>query len=87
MFKGPDVCEDFDPTAQIVLHCGDTPDFLETVPNETAKLIITSFVFQKLTATDFSLVLKATICFSTKTKTSSSAKLKMRLSFCLLKTF
>lgn len=42
MFKGPDVCEDFDPTAQIVLHCGDTLDFLETVPNETAKLIITS---------------------------------------------
>lgn len=42
MFKGPDVYEDFDPTAQIVLHCGDTLDFLETVPNETAKLIITS---------------------------------------------
>jgi DNA modification methylase len=42
MFTGPEVYEDFDPAAQIVLHCGDTLDFLETVPNETAKLIITS---------------------------------------------
>jgi DNA modification methylase len=42
MFTGPEVYEDFDPAVQIVLHCGDTLDFLETVPNETAKLIITS---------------------------------------------
>ncbi|MBU2447563.1 MAG: site-specific DNA-methyltransferase [Bacteroidetes bacterium] len=42
MFKGPEVHSDFDPTAQIILHCGDTLNFLETVPNDTAKLIITS---------------------------------------------
>lgn len=42
MFKGPEVQNDFDLTAQVVLHCGDTLAFLETVPNDIAKLIITS---------------------------------------------
>jgi len=42
MFKGPEVHDYFDSTAQVVLHCGDTLDFLETVQNEIAKLIITS---------------------------------------------
>jgi len=42
MFKGPAVSEDFDSSAQIVLHCGDVLDFLRTVPDETSKLIITS---------------------------------------------
>ncbi|MGD0590818.1 MAG: site-specific DNA-methyltransferase [Bacteroidota bacterium] len=42
IFKGPEVQNDFDSNAQIVLHCGDTLDFLETIPNDTAKLIITS---------------------------------------------
>jgi len=42
MFKGPEVQNDFDSLAQIILHCGDTLDFLVTVPNDTAKLIITS---------------------------------------------
>jgi adenine-specific DNA-methyltransferase len=42
IFKGPEVQNEFDSHAKIVLHCGDTLDFLETVPNDTAKLIITS---------------------------------------------
>lgn len=42
MFKGPPVSENFQPAAEIVLHCGDVLDFLETVPDETAKLIVTS---------------------------------------------
>ena len=42
MFKGPNVYNDFDSSARIVLHCGDALHFLETIPNETAKLIITS---------------------------------------------
>jgi len=42
MFKGPEIQNDFDPIARIVLHCGDTLNFLETVPNDTVKLIITS---------------------------------------------
>ncbi len=42
MFEGPEVHENFDVSAQIVLRCADTLNFLETVPNNTAKLIITS---------------------------------------------
>ncbi len=42
IFKGPEIYDHFDVSAQIVLHCGDTLDFLNTIPNETAKLIITS---------------------------------------------
>jgi adenine-specific DNA-methyltransferase len=42
MFKGPEVYNDFDALAQIVLHCGDTLDFIQTIPNDTVKLIITS---------------------------------------------
>jgi DNA modification methylase len=32
----------FDPDNRIVLHCGDTYEFLQSLPDETAKLIITS---------------------------------------------
>lgn len=42
MFQGPEVREYFDLSARIVLHCGETLEFLETVSNDTAKLIITS---------------------------------------------
>lgn len=42
IFKGPEVLDSFDPTAQLILHCGDTLEFLPTIPNDTAKLIITS---------------------------------------------
>ena len=42
MFKGPAVSEHFEPAAEIVLYCGDVLDFLETVPDEAAKLIVTS---------------------------------------------
>lgn len=42
MFKGPEVHDNFDVSAQVVLNCSDTLDFLETIPNETMKLIITS---------------------------------------------
>lgn len=42
MFKGPEIVENFDPTSQTVLYCGDTLEFLQKVPNDTAKLIITS---------------------------------------------
>ncbi|MDI6766907.1 MAG: site-specific DNA-methyltransferase [Bacteroidota bacterium] len=42
MFTGPEVYKNFDASARIVLYCGDTLDFLKTIPNDTAKLIITS---------------------------------------------
>jgi adenine-specific DNA-methyltransferase len=42
MFTGPEVYKNFDTSARIVLYCGDTLDFLKTIPNDTAKLIITS---------------------------------------------
>ncbi len=42
MFRGPEVRNEFDTSAEIILHCGDTLEFLSTVPNDTAKLIITS---------------------------------------------
>jgi len=42
MFKGPEIVENFDPASQIVLHCGDALEFLQKVPNNIAKLIITS---------------------------------------------
>lgn len=42
MFKGPAIFDQFDPASQVVLHCGDTLEFLQTVPNDTGKLIITS---------------------------------------------
>lgn len=42
MFKGPEIHDKFDPLSQVILHCGDTLEFLQTVPDDTAKLIITS---------------------------------------------
>lgn len=42
MFTGPEVYKNFDASARIVLYCGDTLDFLKTIPDDTAKLIITS---------------------------------------------
>lgn len=42
MFQSPEVHENFDPFAQIILHYGETLEFLETVPNDIVKLIITS---------------------------------------------
>jgi len=42
LFKGPGVVDHFAEAHRIVLRCGDTLQFLQTVPDETAKLIITS---------------------------------------------
>src|SRR3989338_2526074 len=42
LFKGPKIGEHFDQQHSIVLHYGDTLDFLKPEPAETAKLIITS---------------------------------------------
>ena len=42
LFKRPEISEQFDPDRKIVLHCGDTSKFIETIPDKTIKLIITS---------------------------------------------
>jgi adenine-specific DNA-methyltransferase len=42
LFKSPEVFEHFDSVHDIVLRCGDTLDFLKTLPNSICKLIITS---------------------------------------------
>jgi len=42
LFNGPEIGEHFDQQHSIVLHYGDTLNFLKTVPAETVKLIITS---------------------------------------------
>ncbi len=42
LFKSPKIVDSFDNIHRIVLHCGDTLEFLQTLPDETAKLIITS---------------------------------------------
>lgn len=42
LFKSPKVIDHFDAESSIILHCGDTFDFIKTLPGETAKLIITS---------------------------------------------
>ena len=42
LFKSPEIVDNFDLEHRIVLHCGDTLDFLKILPDETAKLIITS---------------------------------------------
>lgn len=42
LFKSPEIVEDFDSAHDIVLHCGDTIDFLHSLPSQIAKLIITS---------------------------------------------
>jgi len=42
LFGQTSITGDFSDKAKIVLHCGDTHDFLATIPDETFKLIITS---------------------------------------------
>lgn len=42
LFKGPEVSEEFDESHAVVLHCGDTVEFLRTIPDKTVKLVITS---------------------------------------------
>jgi adenine-specific DNA-methyltransferase len=42
LFKSPKVIDHFDAEHHIILHCGDTFEFTKTLPDETAKLIITS---------------------------------------------
>ena len=47
MFKRPAISEQFDPTGKIVLYCGDTLKFIETIPDKTIKLIIFYDIFKK----------------------------------------
>lgn len=42
LFPLPNIFDGFSAKDRIVLHLGDTPGFLKTIPNGTAKLIITS---------------------------------------------
>lgn len=42
LFKSPKIADQFKVEHSIVLHCGDTFEFIKTLPNEVAKLIITS---------------------------------------------
>lgn len=42
LFKGPEALNDFEPDASLVLKCGDTLEFLRSLPTRTIKLIITS---------------------------------------------
>ena len=42
LFKNPKIADQFMAEHSIVLHCGDTFEFIKTLPNEVAKLIITS---------------------------------------------
>jgi len=42
MFKGPVIHENFSSSVQLVLHCGDSLDFLKNVPNNSIKMIVTS---------------------------------------------
>jgi len=42
LFKSPKVIDHFNAEYCIVVHCGDTFEFIKTLPDETAKLIITS---------------------------------------------
>lgn len=42
LFKSPEIVENFDSAHDIVLRCGDTLEFLRTLPQGIAKLIITS---------------------------------------------
>jgi adenine-specific DNA-methyltransferase len=41
-FETPEIVNNFSEKHRIVLHCGDTFEFLKTIPKETTKLIITS---------------------------------------------
>jgi adenine-specific DNA-methyltransferase len=42
LFKSPEIVEDFDSAHDIVLKCGDTFEFLHSLPHGIAKLIVTS---------------------------------------------
>src|SRR3990167_6925741 len=42
LFKSPEIIDTFDSSYRIILHCGDTLEFLQTLPQGTAKLIVTS---------------------------------------------
>jgi adenine-specific DNA-methyltransferase len=42
LFRSPKIAAKFSPTAQIVLHHGDTARFVTTIPNDSVSLIITS---------------------------------------------
>ncbi len=42
LFKSPKVIDHFNAEYCIIVHCGDTFEFIKTLPDETAKLIITS---------------------------------------------
>ncbi len=42
LWEHPVSASSFDPSQSVVLNCGDSLEFLKTIPNETAKLVITS---------------------------------------------
>jgi len=42
LFKIPKIIDHFDHESCIISHCGDTFEFIKTLPDETVKLIITS---------------------------------------------
>lgn len=42
LFKSPEIINHFNDIHSIILHCGDTSEFLQTIPNRTVKLVITS---------------------------------------------
>lgn len=42
LFKAPEIVGEFDPTRHIVIKCGDTLEYVKTLPSGVAKLIITS---------------------------------------------
>lgn len=42
LFKGPKVFDNFDLACDIVLRCGDSINFLQTIPDKSIKLVITS---------------------------------------------
>src|SRR5574341_667148 len=42
LFKSPEIINHFNDIHSIILHCEDTSEFLQTIPNRTVKLIITA---------------------------------------------
>jgi len=42
LFKGPEISSQFEQARRIVLHCGDTFEFLKSIPEDAFQLIITS---------------------------------------------
>lgn len=42
LFKSPTITDRFDPSASIVLRCGETLDFLQSLPSQSVKLAVTS---------------------------------------------